>query len=36
MQIQKSVIFVKKILEMNMWKVKNIVVRDNYHFTGKY
>ena len=35
--MQKSVIFLKKILKIDMWKIKNIVkVRDHCHYTGEY
>ena len=37
MKIKKSVIFVKKNLKMNIWKIKNYRKgRDHRHFTGKY
>ena len=36
MKIQKSVIFVKKNLKINIWKIKNIIVRDHCHYTGEY
>ena len=35
--MQKSVIFLKKILKIDTWKIKNTVkVRDHCHYTGEY
>ena len=37
MKMQKSVIFVKKNLKINIWKIKKYYkVRDHCHYTGKY
>ena len=34
---QKSVIFVKKNLKINIWKIKKFSkVRDHCHYTGEY
>ena len=37
MKMQKSVISVKKNLEINIWKIKEYhKVRDHCHYTGEY
>ena len=37
MKTQKSVIFVKKILKISIWKIKKYCkVRDHCHYTGEY
>ena len=36
MKILKSVIFVKKYLKINIWKIKYCKVRDHCHYTGEY
>ena len=34
--MQNSVIFVKRHLEINIWKIKTGKVRDRCHYTGEY
>ena len=37
MKMQRSVIFVKKTLIINIWKIKKYLkVRDHCHYTGEY
>ena len=37
MKIQKSVIFVKKNVKINIWKIKKFCkVRGHCHYAGKY
>ena len=36
MKMLKSVIFAKKYLKINIWKIKHCKVRDHCHYTGEY
>ena len=36
MKTQKSVIFVKKSLKLNMWETRDEKARDHCHYTGEY